>query len=38
MPSTSTTDHRPVNETLVHPVKPVLGTTPSENHQLQDRN
>ena len=38
VPSTSTTDHRPVNETLVHPVEPVLGTTPSENCQLQDRN
>ena len=38
MPSGSTTDHRPVNETLVHPVEPVLGTTPLENCQLQDRN
>ena len=38
MPLTSTTDHRSVNETLVHPVEPVLGTTPSENCQLQDRN
>ena len=38
VPSTSTTDHCPVNETLVHPVEPVLGTTPSENHRLQDRN
>ena len=38
MPSTSTTDHHPVNETLVHPVEPVLGTTPSENSWLQDRN
>ena len=38
VPSTSTTDHRPVNETPVHPVEPVLGTTPSENHRLQDRN
>ena len=28
MPSGSTTDHHPVNETLVHPVEPVLGTTP----------
>ena len=37
-PSTSTTDHHPVNETPVHPVEPVLGTTPSENHRLQDRN
>ena len=38
MPSTSTTDHCSVNETPVHPVKPVLGMTPSENHPLQDRN
>ena len=37
VPSTSTTDHHPVNETLIHPVEPVLGMTPSENHQLQDR-
>ena len=37
-PLTSTTDHCSVNETLVHPVEPVLGTTPSENCQLQDRN
>ena len=38
VPSTSTTYHRPGNETLVHPVEPVLGTTPSKNCQLQDRN
>ena len=38
VPLTSTTDHRLVNKTLVHPVEPVLGMTPSENHQLQDRN
>ena len=38
MPLTSTTDHCPVNETPVHPEEPVLGTTPSENHWLQDRN
>ena len=38
MPLTSTTDHRSVNKTPVHPVEPGLGTTPSENHQLQDRN
>ena len=38
VPWTSTTDHHPVNETLVHPVEPVLGTTPSENCRLQDRN
>ena len=38
VPSGSTTDHHPVNETPVHPVEPVLGTTPLENHWLQDRN
>ena len=38
VPSGSTTNHRPVNETPVHPVEPVLGTTPLENHWLQDRN
>ena len=38
MPLGSTTDHCPANETPVHPVEPVLGTTPLENHQLQDRN
>ena len=27
VPSESTTDHHPVNETPVHPVEPVLGTT-----------
>ena len=38
VPSTSTTDHHSVNKTPVHPVEPVLGMTPSENHCLQDRN
>ena len=38
MPLESTTDHHPVNETLVHPVEPVLGTTPLENCWLQKRN
>ena len=38
MPLESTTDHHSVNETLVHPVEPVLGTTPLENHWLQNRN
>ena len=38
MPLESTTDHHPVNETLVHPVEPVLGTTPLENCWLQNRN
>ena len=32
MPSISTTDHHSLNETPVHPVEPVLGMTPSENH------
>ena len=35
MQSESTTDHHPVNETMVHPVEPVLGTTPLENCWLQ---
>ena len=38
MPSELTTDHHPVNETLVHPVEPVLGTTPLENRRLQNGN
>ena len=38
MPSESTIDHHPVNETPVHPVEPVLGTIPLENHWLQNRN
>ena len=38
VPSESTTDHHLVNETLVHPVEPVLGTTPLENRWLQNRN
>ena len=38
VPSGSTTDHHPVNETPVHPVEPVLGTTPLENCWLQERN
>ena len=38
MPLGSTTDHCPVNETPVHPVEPVLGTTPLENCRLQNRN
>ena len=38
VPSESTTDHHPVNENLVHPVEPVLGTIPLENHWLQNRN
>ena len=33
VPSGSTTDDRPVNETPVHPVEPVLGTTPSVTKQ-----
>ena len=38
MPLESATDHHPGNETPVHPVEPVLGTTPLENHWLQNRN
>ena len=38
VPSESTTDHHPVNETPVHPVEPVLSKTPLENHRLQNRN
>ena len=38
VPSGSTTDRHPVNETPVHRVEPVLGTTPLENCQLQNRN
>ena len=37
IPLESTTDHHPVNETLVHPVEPVLGTTPLEDRWLQNR-
>ena len=37
-PLKSTTNHHPVNETPVHPVEPVLGTTPLENCWLQNRN
>ena len=33
-----TTEHHPVNETLVHLVEPVLGTTPLESHWLQNIN
>ena len=36
-PWESTTDHHPVNETPVHPVEPVLGTTLLENCWLQNR-
>ena len=38
VPLESTTDHHPVNDTLVHPVEPVLGKTPLENRCLQNRN
>ena len=37
MPSEPTADHHPVNETPVHPVEPVLGTS-SESRWLQDTN
>ena len=35
---TSTTEQHSVSETPIHQVEPVLGTTPAENRQLQDRN
>ena len=38
VPLESTTDHHPVHEIPVHPVEPVLGTTPLENCWLQNRN
>ena len=38
MPSESTTDHHPVNETPAHQVEPVLGMTSLENCWLQDTN
>ena len=37
-PSTSTTEQHSISETPIHQVKPVLGMTPTENWQLQDRN
>ena len=37
-PLTSTTVQHSVSETPIHQVEPVLGTTPAENQQLQDRN
>ena len=37
-PSTSTTEQHSISETPIHQVEPVLGTTPTENQQLQDRN
>ena len=37
-PSTSTTEQHSVSETHIHQVEPVLGTTPTENRQLQNRN
>ena len=37
-PSTSTTEQRSISETPIYQVKPVLGMTPVENWQLQDRN
>ena len=37
-PSTSTTEQHSVSETLIDQVEPVLGTTPTENWQLQNRN
>ena len=37
-PSTSTTDQHSISDTPIHQVKPVLGMTPVENQQLQNRN
>ena len=37
-PSTSTMEQYPISGTPIHQVKPVLGMTPTENWQLQDRN
>ena len=37
-PLTSTTEQHSISETPIHQVEPVLGTTPTENRQLQDRN
>ena len=38
LPAESNTDQHTVNETPVHPVEPVLGTTPLENCWLQNTN
>ena len=37
-PSTSIMEQHPISETPIHQVEPVLGMTPMENWQLQDRN
>ena len=37
IPPEQNTVRQPVNETPVHPVEPVLGTTPLENHWLHNR-
>ena len=37
-PPTSTEERYSISETPVHQVQPVLGTTPTENLQLRDRN
>ena len=37
-PSTSTTYQHSVSDTPIHQLEPVLGTTPVENQQLQNRN
>ena len=37
-PLTSTTEQHSISETSIHQVEPVLGITPAENWQLQDRN
>ena len=35
---TSTTEQHSISDTPIHQVKPVLGMTPAENQQLQNRN
>ena len=37
-PLISTTEQHSISETLIHQVEPVLGMTPMENWQLQNRN
>ena len=37
-PLTSTTEQHSVSETPIHQVEPVLGMTPTENWQLENRN
>ena len=37
-PSTSAIEQHSISDTPIHQVEPVLGTTPAENLQLQNRN